>query len=266
MLEEISGQPWHAVLADMLAPLGMPQTRYGSNSLVAKGMTEGYSRAANGQWLRAPFLSTTQTHAAGGLLSCVDDMLIWSRALHGGQLLRPETYERMCRPEAPCTEMGLGIKVSTVRGECVLGHEGSVPGFLSAHLYMPRERLTVIVLQNTDAEDVPDTLARKLMAVILGRPYPEAATVPISSEDLLAIAGTFRSPTDHSDQVCISFWFRPLTSAEMDWKQIPMSVVDGHLRSPDGRALRHIGCGIFVLVPEWSLISLPRHRRLCACF
>jgi D-alanyl-D-alanine carboxypeptidase len=227
-MEKITGKPWHHVVAEMLEPLGMPHTTYGDNTLVVKGMTEGYSRQA-GHQTRAAYLSATQTHAAGALLSTVDDLFAWGRALHGGKLLLPKTYASMCAPSPPSETYGHGIKISLVRGEVVLGHDGGLNGFQSVHLYLPGPDLSVVVLHNSDdTADLPDTLARQLVAALLGKPYPNAVTVPITEEELQACSGSYRLANDHSTEIVIK-------------------VVDGKLLAPDGRALRPIGARVFVL-------------------
>ena len=43
-------------------------------------------------------MSMTQPHAAGALVSTVDDLLIWNRALHEGRIISDELYREMITP------------------------------------------------------------------------------------------------------------------------------------------------------------------------
>jgi D-alanyl-D-alanine carboxypeptidase len=190
ILEVVTGQPWHRTVADMIAPLGMRRTVYGDNTLLVERLVDGYSRK-NGVVTRAPFISMTQPHAAGALLSCVDDMLLWGEALFGGRVLRPATLELMQTVVPPCDNYGLGLMTSIVRGRRAFGHSGSIHGFASLFLHLPESQLTVIALQNSDAEDLTDVLVRSAAAVALGDPFPLARVVPMPDAALAMYAGTY---------------------------------------------------------------------------
>jgi len=192
VLEAIEGKPWHVVVLDMLSAVAAPRTSYGANTRVVAGMAEGYSVGPDQQLTRAPYISMTQPHAAGSLISCIDDLVAFSRALHCGRLLQPSTYAAMCAPSAVSTELGFGMKMFSVRGREALGHDGSIPGFASMMLYVPACGVTVALLCNTDtpALDI-NALARKFAAVVMGAPFEDAAAVDISIEELQKFSGRF---------------------------------------------------------------------------
>jgi CubicO group peptidase (beta-lactamase class C family) len=177
VIEAASGKPWHAYLDEALfRPLGMRNTGYALDPKFKSRVVRGYTYE-NDKLADAHPISMTQPHAAGSLVSTVDDLLKWNRALHEGRVLREDTYRHMIVPEGSATERGYGYGLFTDswRDHPVLRHGGGIFGFVSSLAYVPGEEITVVVLENDDASDVPeraDDLARKLAAVAMGNPYP----------------------------------------------------------------------------------------------
>ena len=101
VIEAASGMPWHAYLKKaFFDPLGMQHTGYGDEAVaVIPGHVMGYTRVAD-HWAVMKYLSMTQPHAAGALVSTVDDLLRWNRALHEGKLLKSGSYRRMITRKA----------------------------------------------------------------------------------------------------------------------------------------------------------------------
>ena len=195
VLEVIEGKAWHEVVLAMLSVVAAPHTAYGANSLVVQGMADGYSVSQDELLTRAPYNSMTQPHAAGSLISCLDDLLAFNRALHCGQLLPAASYAAMCTPSAASRDagLGLGMKTFTVRGQEALGHDGLINGFASMLLYMPESKLTVVVLCNTDKPPItPFALAQRIAAAVLGAPIVDAPSVDVPIEALQALAGRYR--------------------------------------------------------------------------
>ncbi|KGQ19360.1 Beta-lactamase [Lysobacter dokdonensis DS-58] len=189
IIEAASGMPWPVYLGQALfEPLGMQDTGHANDPRFTSRLVHGYTYE-DGKVADAHAISMTQPHAAGSLVSTLDDLLKWNRALHEGRILRDATYRRMITPEGGARQRGYGYGLYTDdwRGHPVLRHGGGIFGFVSSFAYVPGDDITVIVLENDDAPDAPesaDDLARKIAAVALGDPYPEAgvaartATVP----------------------------------------------------------------------------------------
>src|SRR5690606_38091554 len=119
---------------------------------VIPGNVTGYTRNSE-RWARARYLSMSQPHAAGALVSTVDDLLRWNRALHQGKLLHEAGYRAMVVPagKAAGHDYGFGISAGTLRGQPQLQHGGGIFGFSSHLLYLPEDEVTVAVLYNADA-------------------------------------------------------------------------------------------------------------------
>lgn len=198
VIEAASGQPWHAYLEDALfAPLGLDDTGYGADPAVAAGHVRGYTMEDETTTVPAKPLSMTQPHAAGALVSSVDDLLAWNRALHEGRVLEARLYEEMITPAGTAADAayGYGIARGTLRGTPMLQHGGGIHGFTSYLLYLPDSDTTVAVLRNSDAtlgNLSPTAVAHRLAAVAIGDPYPAITPIDVDAATLEEAEGVYR--------------------------------------------------------------------------
>lgn len=199
VIEAASGMPWHAYLDQaFFGPLGMTRTGYGNQAeAVIPGHVTGYTRNGEG-WATARHLSMTQPHAAGALVSTVDDLLRWNRALHEGKVLRDASHRAMTTPAGKAAEhgYGFGIGVGTLRGQPKLEHGGGIFGFSSALTYLPGDGLTVAVLYNADGARPgmlgTGRIAQLLAAQAIGRPYPDKIPIEVDETTLREYEGVYR--------------------------------------------------------------------------
>lgn len=205
VIEAVSGQSWHAYLRTVLfEPLGLTHTGYGADPKFVAQQVHGYS-LDEGKVIPAKVISMTIPNAAGGLVSTVDDLLKWNRALHEGRVLKSATYTQMITPVGKAIEAnyGFGIELQTVQGQPMLEHSGGIFGFESMLEYVQGPDITVVVLQNNDSNDDnkgPDMIARKLAAAALGKPYPESTPIVVNAATLKQFEGVYRID-EHSARV-----------------------------------------------------------------
>jgi CubicO group peptidase (beta-lactamase class C family) len=149
------GTTWDdAVTAEVLAPLGMTRTTPRPVAPAAEGM-------AVHPWadvvLPEPEHHAGVMAAAGQLWASLADLGRFAAFLLGdtGDVLAPATLEEMTvpagvDPSAPgWSAYGLGLQVLRVEGRTLVGHGGSMPGFL-AGVFVDREEQTgAVSLANT---------------------------------------------------------------------------------------------------------------------
>ena len=197
VIEAASGQPWHDYLRTALfEPLGLANTFYGADPKAVARQVPGYS-LRDDKVVAAKGISMTIPHAAGALLSTVDDLMKWNRALHEGRVLKSDSYTQMITPTGKATEAkyGFGISQSTVQGTPMLDHGGDIFGFSSMLQYVQGPDISVVVLQNSDSSgdhDDPESIARKLTAAALGEPYPAATAIAMDVAALKQFEGVYR--------------------------------------------------------------------------
>jgi len=153
VIEAATDRDWYEYMrTEMLLPNGIKQTQYGDDDVIIPGYVNGYTLNDDKIVSPAFYLSMTQPHAAGAVVSTVNDLLKWNRALHEGKVLSVQTYERMITPEGAAAEKdyGYGVGVRDIGGHKMIAHSGGIPGFSTYLLYIPGKDVTAVVLQNTD--------------------------------------------------------------------------------------------------------------------
>ncbi len=197
VIEAVTGEPWYRFLDQRLfQPLGMAHTGYGADPVFVARQVHGYTRDGDTA-APAPPLSMTQPHAAGALVSTVDDLQTWNRALHEGRVLQSATYRQMITPTGKATEAeyGFGLFRQSVRGRDAIAHGGGIHGFSTVLAYLPGPDIGVVVLQNIDGNGRglgPEGMARQLAAIALGDPYPAATPVAVDAAALKQAEGVYR--------------------------------------------------------------------------
>ena len=198
VIEKATGQPWHAAIRDLLTqPLGLSQTAYYPDEAVVPGKVAGYSQNDRGQVILAPYASISGAAAAGALASNTDDLFHWMRALATGRAIPLRLYEAMSSAKATASgksvPYGYGLMLGTVRSEPVVEHNGGIEGFTSHLTYFPKQHVTVVVLANTDAgAPSPRSLAHRLGALAIGRPYIELQSIQTDARQRQELCGTYR--------------------------------------------------------------------------
>lgn len=198
VIERATGQPWAQVIQSaVITPAGLTHTRVGDDLPIISERVAGYTRGEHGEVTNVPYISMTQPMAAGSLVSSLDDLFHWTRALHTGHVLPPARYQEMITPlpngSGKPTDYGYGLFVSPLRGEKMLWHGGQIPGFTTVVGYAPKGEVTVVVLCNSDAPQIdPEILMRKTAALGIGRPYPAWHSIKLTAAQLEELKGVYR--------------------------------------------------------------------------
>ena len=175
LIEKVSGQTYADFLRSrFFEPLGLKQIRYGSETELIPGMVPGYTKGPK----PAPYRSTTQTFASGGLVSNADDVARWLQLLYEGKVLKPESLTRMMAPtklkNGQEVAYGFGVGFRTFENTRLAGHAGGVPGYKSYAEADPATRTIVVILNNTDAPKGDDAAYSKaIFSILAGLPVQE---------------------------------------------------------------------------------------------
>ena len=189
IVEKASGQPFDAYMRQtFFEPLGMSGTGLDLDG-GDHGVIMGYANFPGGLTAQ-PNANTSIVAGAGAVYSTLDDLLVWQRALHRGEMLKPFSYQQMLTDHSPADtpkergrehrDWGYGI-FSKRLGEQVqpsfedrqIYHTGSWGGFRNLMLYQPEADVSVIVLSNNyHLRDQVFLIAEQAMAEALGREFP----------------------------------------------------------------------------------------------
>jgi CubicO group peptidase (beta-lactamase class C family) len=184
------GRSWEdAVTDEVLAPLGMTRTTPRPDGTAAEG------RAVH-PWadvvLPEPEHDAGVMAAAGQLWSTLADLGRFAAFLLGdtGEVLSPATLEEMTVPAGVDPSVpgwsayGLGLQVLRVDGQTLVGHGGSMPGFLAGVFVDRAEEAGGVMLANTTSglePLVPGLLAdlREAEPRVVAAWAPESPPVPL---------------------------------------------------------------------------------------
>ena len=165
VIRRVSGMPWTQFIAKRIfQPLHMRATRATTTIDLVKDRASGYQ-------LKKGIVTNAENWIAlrpsGAFLSTVTDMAKWDAALYRDDILSAESKRQLWAPvllnNGTGIPYGLGWGLSPFLGHRRVFHDGGLPGFAADFERFVDDRLTVIVLCNTEGAD-----ANKLTTTIAG--------------------------------------------------------------------------------------------------
>jgi CubicO group peptidase (beta-lactamase class C family) len=147
IVERVSGETFADFLRErILAPVGMHDTmlRPLDTDLVPNSATL-HVAAPGGGWVRGVF--GTPIGGMGGLVSTVDDMLLWLRHMENPVVGTAATWAAM-RTKLTTHGYGLGLYMTEYRGLRTVHHAGGVVGGASQMLKVVDHGLDIVIMTN----------------------------------------------------------------------------------------------------------------------
>lgn len=190
IITKVTDRSWDSYIKDYLfAPLGMGYTK-----ALTKDMPTVYNKAAahtiaDGRLVPITYCQLDNLAPAGSISSSVNDMSKWVLCLlNDGKVgprqviplsaikavRQPQDYVGQHRhPDGTTSDIlyGLGFELENYAGHRVVMHTGGVNGFVSSVTMIPDEHLGIIVLTNTDQNELYDALKWEIIDAINNKPY-----------------------------------------------------------------------------------------------
>jgi D-alanyl-D-alanine carboxypeptidase len=136
-------------------PLRLRDTTFDTQPRIAGRHAHGYLRLGGPSLTDFTVLSPTIAGAGGAIVSTVDDVARFYRALLSGRLLRADLLGTMTTidPAARRAGYGLGLIRDAEHYPCAVawGHDGDLPGYLTAANVSRGGRRQMVVIVNTDS-------------------------------------------------------------------------------------------------------------------
>ncbi len=161
VLERRTGRRWRdLVREELLVPLGMSRTSYLPRPYARAGWSVDHF---TGVPRLEPMHDTGAMAPAGQLWSCVEDLARWGRFLAGSRpdLLAEESRAEMLRPTGE--EYALGLFHAPHTSGVLVGHSGSMPGYLAAVMVEPGSGIGAAVLMDATTGLEPVQLVKDLI-------------------------------------------------------------------------------------------------------
>jgi len=191
IVQRVAGEPFAQYLqANVIAPAGLKHTFPGGAQTGEGADIAGYIPVIGepGRFQRAVRLNLSQAIGAGSLVSCVDDLWQWERAVEAGRVL-PISWVKAAqtpvalqprRSRAATTALafgdgeqpgtapyGYGWELQKISHHATIGHGGTLSGYRSFELEVPDLGLYVAILCNCDRPvNDPVQVAAKMIAVL----------------------------------------------------------------------------------------------------
>lgn len=187
IIEMVTGETYEKYLQEnVLDKAGLKNTFYIGSKNNIPDMAQGYSKFDD-KTERAILQPVDILYSAGGLISNVDDIYKWYKALYNLQLVKKETLEKATTPfkfsDGTFSQYGYGWFIKSLDGSKTIEHSGSTDGFQSDEIYIPDENVFVVALYNCYETNMDwQLLTNDIARVALGKQLDNAVKV---KEDVL---------------------------------------------------------------------------------
>src|SRR5271155_1155504 len=203
IIKRATGKPLSQFAEEnIFKPLGMTHTRfYDDHSVVVPGRVPAYEPLPDGGF-RVDWSTNFDKIGDGGLMSSVDDLLLWDRNFYANKLGKGTLLKEIQTPgvlnNGKQIEYALGLIISTYRGLPIVEHGGALFGYRTELLRFPQQKFSVITLCNLGTSN-PGQLSYHVADLYLaGQLSPEPSASDVASADAQSFAGWYRNPESHS--------------------------------------------------------------------
>jgi D-alanyl-D-alanine carboxypeptidase len=151
----------------ILTPLKLTETSLPQDEPIITETVDGY-QSLEGDLVNVTASNASWAWTAGGMVSTLDDLAIFSAAAFSGSLLSPESFAEMVTfvPEKPGFEWGFGIyRVDSPAGT-ELAMDGESAGFSSAMIWLPDLDVSLVMLANLGGSPLFEQLRDQVIADI----------------------------------------------------------------------------------------------------
>ncbi len=171
IIELVSGNTYEDFIeTNIFEKLGMNNSRYASDREIVKNRAYGYHN--RGMFTNKMQVSLSIPYASGSLMSNVDDMLKWQKAINDNLLINEQTLEKVFTNyilnNGESINYGYGWHLKNIEGVQTREHGGSIFGFKSMGVYVPGLDIYVIGFSNCDCNS-PTKATRDIASIVINK-------------------------------------------------------------------------------------------------
>lgn len=190
IIPKVTGKTWAEYVTEKIfKPLGMNNTLALSKDIKSAANRSVAHTVVMGELKKIPYGNIDNLAPAGSISSSANDMGKWVMALlnngklDGKEIIPASAIGQTRTPHSILGNgrhmfnkshfalYGLGWFLEDYAGRKIVAHTGGVNGFVTSVCLVPEEKLGIIVLTNTDANNFYDALRNEIEDAFLGLPY-----------------------------------------------------------------------------------------------
>jgi CubicO group peptidase (beta-lactamase class C family) len=192
LIPRITGKSWEETVKEkILVPLNMNRTLMLSNDLKTASNAASPNTIVDGKLLELPVPFIDNLAPAASISSCAKDMAAWvmmhlnNGKINGIQVVPEKAIQAIRSPytimgmnprnkqETHFYLYGLGLFINDRNGKLIYSHTGGVDGFLSSVMFIPEEKVGIVILTNNDQNNFYQNLTNEISDAFLGLPYQD---------------------------------------------------------------------------------------------
>lgn len=150
------------IFENMIKKAGLENTMVNRWDTILTNRVKGYEKIDN-RWRNSIRYSIENRESSGGLISTVEDLYKWNKALYSNRIISKESLKLMTTNYIQ--NYGYGIWVDSLQGHLKYSHSGNLRGFRSSLLHFPNDSLDVVVLSNNQSK--AEVISKALSAITL---------------------------------------------------------------------------------------------------
>jgi CubicO group peptidase (beta-lactamase class C family) len=186
VVEKIAGKPWETYVKEtFLTPLGMSSTLTLSKDLATSFNKSAAHTLIDGRLAAIPYPQIDNLAPAGSMSSSANDMSKWILALlNNGKAGTKEVIPAAAvyntrqaqilvgnEDDGGFSAYGLGWFLQAYAGHRLVMHTGGVNGFVSSVTLVPDQNLGIVILTNSDQNNLVETLNLDIIDAYLKKPF-----------------------------------------------------------------------------------------------
>lgn len=202
--EVVLGKPFSTIAQEMLFdPLDMKHTYLLPWEVMTHRFASGHMPGDDGPKVARPWSIGRASGPAGGIITCVTDMLHYARfqlgdgTYNGERLLSKESLDALHTPQvqfSPVDSVCLTFWADDSRGIRTIRHGGGTVGQISQFVLVPEHNFGIILVTNSASGGALNTdVVNFALTHYLGIETPEAELLQKSTEELAAFAGKYEA-------------------------------------------------------------------------
>jgi CubicO group peptidase (beta-lactamase class C family) len=208
VIQRVAGVPFETAMRErVFKPLGLRRTGFFAHEAIVHSAAVGHEQVAPGadeHKIAAQYYPRNR-NPAGGVISCVDDLLTFAAmyldggtAKHG-RVLSEAAIREMWTPQVAAGNFadayGVGFALVATDGVQTVGHGGSINGYQSHLAIVPERGFTVVTLTNSArGSSAIRGIERAILEERCGLRHSNPPVVNLPNADLARYAGEYRQP------------------------------------------------------------------------